>query len=191
LPAKEQSSAKSHVAPTTNHAEFGQPEAVSEGVGKERQRHQVVDLPLVQRWIGFAFRAPTKFASWRGQGFAIIVIVVAIAIIAVRRGGQSFAQTFVSFGAFSCGRDLGLLGMFRVQKKTKGGIISLSSQVTKVIQPPQDPFPPMASSPSRHCHQRQLPFLNRFGSTLKGFFNVLWFQIRVSGKYLLLRHSFR
>jgi hypothetical protein len=110
---------------------------VSEGVGKERQRHQVVDLPLIQRWMGFAFRAPTKFASWRGQGFAIIVIVVAIAIIAVRRGGQSFAQTFVSFGAFLCGRDLGLLGMFRVQKKTKGEIISLSSQVTKVIQTPK------------------------------------------------------
>jgi len=78
LSAKDQGSAKRHVAATTNHAEFGQPEAVFEGVGKARQRHQVVDLPLVQRGMGFALRAPTKVASWWGQGFAIIVLVVAI-----------------------------------------------------------------------------------------------------------------
>jgi hypothetical protein len=89
LPAKDQGSAKRHVAATTNHAEFGQPEAVFEGIGKARQRHQIVELPLVQRGMGFALRAPTKVASWWGQGFAIIVIVVPIvAIIAVRRVGQ-------------------------------------------------------------------------------------------------------
>ena len=33
-------------------------------------------------------------------------------------------QTFVSFGAFLCGRDLGLFGDVGVQKKTKGGLSS-------------------------------------------------------------------
>jgi hypothetical protein len=83
LPAKDQGSAKRHVAATTNHAEFGQPEAVFEGVGKARQRHQIVELPLVQRGMGFALRAPTKVAGRRGQGFAIIVVLIVVAFVAV------------------------------------------------------------------------------------------------------------
>jgi hypothetical protein len=37
---------------------------------------------------------------------------------------QSLVQTFVSFGAFLCGRDLGLFGDVGVQKKTKGVLLS-------------------------------------------------------------------
>jgi hypothetical protein len=37
---------------------------------------------------------------------------------------QSLVQTFVSFGAFLCGRDLGLFGDVGVQKKTKGPLLS-------------------------------------------------------------------
>jgi hypothetical protein len=91
LPAKDQGSAKRHVAATTNHAEFGQPEAVFEGVGKARQRHQIVELPLVQRGMGFALRAPTKVASWWGQGFAIIVVLV-VAIIGVIGSPKGFGR---------------------------------------------------------------------------------------------------
>ena len=39
-------------------------------------------------------------------------------------------QTFVSFGAFLCGRDLGLFGDVGVQKKTKGVLLSHSIPLT-------------------------------------------------------------
>jgi hypothetical protein len=33
--------------------------------------------------MGFAMRAPAKFASWWGQGFAIIVVLIVVAFVAV------------------------------------------------------------------------------------------------------------
>jgi hypothetical protein len=41
---------------------------------------------------------------------------------------QSLVQTFVSFRAFLCGRDLGLFGDVGVQKKTKVDLLSLQGE---------------------------------------------------------------
>jgi hypothetical protein len=41
--------------------------------------------------MGFAMRAPAKFASWWGQGFAIIVVLIVVAIIGVIGSPKGFA----------------------------------------------------------------------------------------------------
>jgi hypothetical protein len=134
LPAKDQGSAKRHVAATTNHAEFGQPEAVFEGVGKARQRHQIVELPLVQRGMGFALRAPTKVASWWGQGFAIIVVPI-VAIIAVRRVGQWVGNGVVAIiGVISSPKGFGRVGIRRgVIGKGVGVLRGLVGRISGVL----------------------------------------------------------
>jgi hypothetical protein len=40
---------------------------------------------------------------------------------ATQGDNHSFVQTFVSFGVFLCGRDLGLLGMFGALKRDERG----------------------------------------------------------------------
>jgi hypothetical protein len=149
LPAKDQGSAKRHVAATTNHAEFGQPEAVFEGIGKARQRHQIVELPLVQRGMGFAMRAPTKVASWWGQGFAIIVIVVPIvAIIAVRRVGQWVGNGVVAIiGVIGSPKGFGRVGNGVIGKRVgvRRGLVGRVSGVlvgVLTVPVPQKAVPP-------------------------------------------------
>jgi hypothetical protein len=63
LPAKDQGSAKRHVAATTNHAEFEQLETMLEAIGEFRKAKEVVPLPRSQRGMRFALFAPTKFAG--------------------------------------------------------------------------------------------------------------------------------
>jgi hypothetical protein len=45
LPAKDQGSAKRHVAPTTNQTEFGQLETMLEAIGELGKAKEVVPLP--------------------------------------------------------------------------------------------------------------------------------------------------
>jgi hypothetical protein len=111
LPAKDQGSAKRHVAATTNQTEFGQLEAMLEAVGESGKAKEVVPLPRSQCGMGFALRAPTKVASWWGQGFAIIVVLV-VAIIAVRRVGQWVGNGIVAIiGVIGSPKGFGRVGV--------------------------------------------------------------------------------
>jgi hypothetical protein len=63
LPAKDQGSAKHHVAAPANQTEFGQLETMLEAIGEFRKAKEVVPLPRSQRGMRFALFASAKVAG--------------------------------------------------------------------------------------------------------------------------------
>jgi hypothetical protein len=81
-----------------------------EAVGESGKAKEVVPLPRSQCGMGFALRAPTKFASWWGQGFTIIVVLIVV-IIAVRRVGQWVGNGVVAIiGVIGSPKGFGRVG---------------------------------------------------------------------------------
>jgi hypothetical protein len=101
--------------------------------------------------MGFALRAPTKVASWWGQGFAIIVLVVAfvaVGLCVVHRGGQWVGNGVVAIiGVIGSPKGFGRVGNGVIGKGVgvRRGLVGRVSGVlvgVLTVPVPQKAMPP-------------------------------------------------